>query len=168
MIYAFDLSLTSTGYYILDTKKPFADEGLIKTNLKGVPRLAYIEKEIDFLIDKYRKGLVVLEGYSYGSRGRATFSTGELGGIIRLLLFKKKIDHLIIPPTCLKKFITGKGNSGKELMLLKTYKKYGKEFLNNNICDAFGLAMMGLAWQNGTVIKYEKEALLKVEFVERI
>jgi crossover junction endodeoxyribonuclease RuvC len=169
MILAFDLSLTSTGYYFLDEKRSVNPEnysGTIKTNLKGISRLAYLEEQVRLLINIYKLDLVVIEGYSYGSKGRAVFDTGEFGGAVKLLLFKKKIPYLIIPPTSLKKFITGKGNSGKELMLLKTYKKYGSEFSDNNICDAFGLAMMGKAYMYGTKVNYEKEALSKVELIK--
>jgi Holliday junction resolvasome RuvABC endonuclease subunit len=42
----------------------------------------------------------------------------------------------------IKKFITGTGTAKKELMLLKVYKKFGEEFQDNNICDAFCLGKL--------------------------
>lgn len=170
MILAFDLSLISTGYYILSENKPIkggfltSKGGVIKSSLKEDARLYFIEQRIDLLLKTHKPDLVVIEGYSFGSRGRATFSSGELGGVIRLLLFRKKIPYLVVAPTSLKKFISGKGNSSKDMMLLKTYKKYGIEFDNNNICDAFGLAMIGKAWQQGTNIQYEKDVLKAIIF----
>jgi len=59
---------------------------------------------------------------------------------LRIRLYNEMKSYIITTPTTLKKFITGKGNAKKELMLLKVYKKWGKEFDNNNICDAYSLA----------------------------
>jgi crossover junction endodeoxyribonuclease RuvC len=168
IILALDLSLTSTGYckLLFDSGSKYDyDIGLIKTNLKGVARLNYVESKIFALLLTYNRLnlLVILEGYSFGSRGRATFSSGELGGIVRLLLFKNNIKTLIAPPTSLKKFITGKGNAPKSDMKMKTLAKYDIEFTDDNECDAFGLAMMGKAYLNGTNIKYEQEALKGID-----
>lgn len=163
-ILGLDLSLNSTGWCFI--KGDFLDYGLINTKEKGVKRLAYIEDKIIDLIYVFEPNITILEGYSFGSRGRATFSTGELGGIIRLLLLNQKIKTIIVPPTCLKKFITGKGNSGKEIMLMKTLSKYGIEFNNNNECDAYGLTQMGKVYLEGTNIKYEQEALKGIEIMK--
>jgi crossover junction endodeoxyribonuclease RuvC len=51
--------------------------------------------------------------------------------------------YLMVAPTALKKFITGKGNAKKELMLMKIFKRYGLEFENNNLADAYALARYG-------------------------
>ena len=61
-------------------------------------------------------------------------------------------------PTTLKKFITGKGAGPKDVMLLETYKRYGISFLDNNLCDAFGLAQCGVA-----LLKENKEPLLSFQ-----
>ena len=102
-------------------------------------RLSHIKKNIVYIIKKYNINFVGIEDYSYGSKGQAIINLGELGGIIRLYLYEHKIIFKVISPTTIKKFITNKGNSKKELMLLKVYKKYGIEFENNNICDAYAL-----------------------------
>jgi crossover junction endodeoxyribonuclease RuvC len=165
-ILGLDLSLTSTGWCILDNDE-ILDVEVIKCKDKAMKRLWYIKYIIDEVTVSLDFDLVVVEGYSMGSRGGRVFSIGELGGIIKLLLYEEKLrtklKTVIIPPKSLKKFITGNGNAGKELMLLKTYKKYGIEFTDNNKCDAFGLAKMGQAYLEGTNIEYEKEALKKVE-----
>ncbi|MGD2073064.1 MAG: hypothetical protein PVG65_06210, partial [Candidatus Thorarchaeota archaeon] len=48
----------------------------------------------------------------------------------------------VIAPSTLKKFVTGKGNCKKELILLKVYQKFEIEFDNHNLADAFSLAKM--------------------------
>ena len=80
-----------------------------------------------------------MEDYSYGSTGRFTFTAGELGGAIKLFCHEHNIQLIIIAPTLLKKYVCGKGNAKKEQMLLQCYKRYGKEFHNNNLCDAYCL-----------------------------
>ncbi len=166
IILGVDLSLTSTGVCELIPDRVDPCSYLIKPRVKGCERLTYIEKRISSVINAYHPRLVILEGYSFGSRTGQAFSIGELGGIIKVLLFNSKFKTILVPPTCLKKFVTGKGNSGKEVMLMKTLSKYNREFTDNNLCDAFGLAMMGKAYLNGTDIQYEKEALKKVEILK--
>ena len=62
--------------------------------------------------------------------------------LLRIYLLEESLVHKydIIPPNTLKKFITGKGNAKKELMLLKVYKRWGVEFNDNNMADAYSLA----------------------------
>ena len=167
MIYlGIDLSLTGTGLCVLDSNKPnWIKVNLIKTNKRGCRRLRYIKEKIALCTELFKPDIVVLEGYSYGSRTGQAFSIGELGGVVKLELFFK-YKTLIVPPTCLKKFITGKGTTGKDIMLLKTFKKYGVEFTDNNKCDAFGLAQMGKTFTESTKIGYEREALEKIKFLE--
>jgi crossover junction endodeoxyribonuclease RuvC len=162
-IIGLDLSLTQTGYCILQDDE-IIDKGVIKINrIKGMERLALIKKEIMLFIMRYELDVVVLEGYSMGSRFGKAFSIGELGGIIKLMLFNKEIKTILVPPTTLKKFVTGKGNAPKDMMMMKALSKYNIEFTNNNECDAYCLAKLGEAYLNGTRIKYEKEAIQKVE-----
>lgn len=161
-IVGIDLSLTSTGTCTLIEDKHTTS--LIKTKKKGCSRLIHIRNEIVNILDDIDPDLVVVEGYSYGSKGHA-FSIGELGGLIKEMLFSCLFNTVIVPPTCLKKFVTAKGNSGKEIMLVKTLVKYGIEFGDDNLCDAFGLAKMGKAYLKGTKIKYEQEALKGVEIL---
>jgi Holliday junction resolvasome RuvABC endonuclease subunit len=136
---------------------------LIKSKLKGCPRLSFIEKQVMGCVSAYNPDLIIIEGYSFGSRLGQAFSIGELGGLVKVALFEGGYKSIIIPPTCLKKFVTGKGNASKDIMLMKTFKKYGVEFTDNNKCDAFGLAQMGKAYLEGTEIMYEQEALKKIK-----
>jgi len=163
MIYlGVDLSLTGTGLCVLNGDNN--ETATIKTSYKGCKRLEFIKQSVMAYVEFHNPDTVILEGYSYGSRIGQAFSIGELGGVVRLGL-SSKYSVLVVPPTCLKKFITGKGNASKDVMLMKTFKKYGIEFTDNNKCDAFGLAQMGKAFSEGTKIKYEKEALEKVKFL---
>jgi crossover junction endodeoxyribonuclease RuvC len=48
----------------------------------------------------------------------------------------------------LKQFVTGKGTSPKELVMMNVFKRWGYEAATNNLADAYTLAAMGLAHAN--------------------
>jgi len=54
-----------------------------------------------------------IEGYSMGSKGRV-FNIAENTGVLKYRMWNFGIEFDIIAPTTIKKFATGKGNSGKE------------------------------------------------------
>jgi len=81
---------------------------------------------------------------SFQSRGQAMAQLGALHFILRIFLFQEKLDYRVVEPTVLKRFVTGKGQGKKELMLKEVYKKWGADFDDNNLADAYGLARIAL------------------------
>ena len=51
----------------------------------------------------------------------------------------------MVAPTSLKKFITGSGKGDKSLMMMSVLRDYDFESLDDNECDAYSLAILGLA-----------------------
>jgi crossover junction endodeoxyribonuclease RuvC len=145
-----DQSLTSTGLVVLN------DEGLIQTTkliekkptVPAVKRMLDIATEIIDTLDEYGVKHVAIEGFGFGARGRAVFDLGGLGFIIRAILYQHDIQTDEVPPTVLKKFVTGKGNCHKDLMLLKVYKRWGIEFTSHDLADAYGLSRYVLQHYN--------------------
>jgi Holliday junction resolvasome RuvABC endonuclease subunit len=84
---------------------------------------------------------VAIEGYAYGAKG-AYFNLGEIGGVIRLAVQQHHWPLIQVPPTVLKKHITGKGTSPKDIMIKEMYKKYDLDINDNNDADAAGLALL--------------------------
>lgn len=90
--------------------------------------------------DTYDEVHVAMEGYANGK----TFNRekmGELGGVVKLAhatVFG--FDPEIVPPTTLKKFVTGKGTASKDDMIAAVNSKWDTTVTNNNIADAYGLA----------------------------
>jgi Holliday junction resolvasome RuvABC endonuclease subunit len=130
---------------------------------KGVDRLEAIYDYLDDLLKNIQEehpiGEVAIEGYAFGSQ--MANMLGELGGIVRLALKRHGVYPLIIPPTTLKKYVTGKGTGiQKNQMLLHAYKKWGVEFTDDNACDSFALAR--LASGKGD-LAYEIELLEKIK-----
>lgn len=66
-------------------------------------------------VDHYQIRNVFLEGYSLGSKGKV-FSIAENTAILKYHLLQRYADVRIYPPTVVKKFATGKGNSNKRAM----------------------------------------------------
>lgn len=136
-ILALDLSLTRTG---LATPNAHADVlAPPKGYDRGVRRLHWIEEKVLGIVSMLRIDLVVLEGYSFGSKGAAVFNIAELGGVIRLALFRRGVPFVEIPPAVVKKLATGKGNASKDLVLVEAVKRLGYEGSDNNESDALWL-----------------------------
>lgn len=140
-----DPSINATGLVVLDEDANIVEQKLfsVKAEIFEESLLMY-EKEISFIPNIINLHAVYLEGPAYAATGKVILQMGALHYITRLFLFKKQKNYKIIAPGTLKKFVTGKGNSKKEVMLMKTLKKWGVEFEDHNICDAYGLARMAL------------------------
>ena len=159
-ILALDMSLGHTGYALVKRATGEVIKGVIEpAGLKGMPRLAYLREQVLHLamtgfripaMDRpmcvpWVSCLVLIEGYAYGAKGQAVISLGELGGVIRLALHDEDIPYLEIPPAQLKRFVTGKGNAPKQVMLMEVFDRWGEKHYDDNIADAFALMQLGLA-----------------------
>jgi crossover junction endodeoxyribonuclease RuvC len=135
-----DPSLTGTGLIILENEK-IVNQVLIATNSKQPmeERLISIGEQIEYRCVEYTNSKIFIEGIAFAKKSTYAHQLGALHYYIRIRLYP---DHnvTVVPPTELKKFVTGKGNCKKDLMLMKTYKRWGIEFDDDNLCDAYCLA----------------------------
>lgn len=91
-----------------------------------------------------RPQAIYLEAYSYGSNdARAKFSA-EYGGILRWHLVELTDRILEVAPMTLKKFCTGAGKGGKDLVIAHLARRYDVVLASNDEFDAFGLFRLGL------------------------
>jgi len=142
-----DPSMRATGIIVLDEDAVIVEQKLF--NCKDAEcviekELVNYENEIEFIANMIGRQSVYMEGPAYQAAGQSILQLGAIHFLTRLTFYKKNVDFKVIAPGTLKKFVTGKGNSKKDLMLLKTYKKWGVEFEDDNLCDAYGLARMAL------------------------
>ena len=102
---------------------------------------------------------VAMEGYAFGSQ--MANMLGELGGMVKLTLLEFNIYPLIVPPTSLKKYVTGKGQGvPKSQILLHVYKKWNVDITDDNAADSYALARL----VSGThTLAYEKEVYDKLQ-----
>lgn len=149
------------------TGEPLYHSWLYSSSGAGVTRLADIRMHLNRVaVDlhaAYPVGVstAALEGYAPGAKfGREL--AGELGGMVKLWLFDRyNIEAVSISPSSLKKFVSGKGTGvGKNQMLLATYKKWGVEFHDDNLCDSYGLARLVTG---RCELSYEQEVFAKLK-----
>ena len=142
--FGLDFAFANNGLIILDEDGKIIRQDLVKTTNKQSDelRLVYIR---DYVSSLLKDGdIAYIEGLSYGSIGLAKAQMSAVHYVIRLLLMEKGIKYKIIEPTVLKKFVTGKGQCKKNLILLKVFKKWGIEFDSDDLADAYVLARMAL------------------------
>jgi len=139
-----DFAYANNGVIQLDEDGKIIKQEVITTTKRhsDEQRLIKLHDYISNLIKK--DDIVYLEGLSYSSQGRSKAQMGAVHYLIRIFLFQNNIKHKIIAPTELKKFVTGKGQCKKDLILLNVFKKWGVEFDNSDLADAYGLARMAL------------------------
>jgi crossover junction endodeoxyribonuclease RuvC len=137
---------TKTGYVILDDEGGVANVGVLhhKPTANRFARFASYTKDVSELTAAYGVDVVVIEGYSFAGKFNNSLQY-ELGACLRMQLYKEEIPFIEVPPTSLKKFVTGKGNAKKDLMLLHVYKRWDFDTEDDNEADAYGLAQFGRA-----------------------
>lgn len=166
-----DLSTTRTGYAAPNgtihsiephktTKDPARKRNEIRNKLTRC-----------ITINPPKPELAVIEGYSIASPSRwALVHRGELGGMIRDVLFELAIPWVDVPPKSLKLFACGDGAASKTEMLWKANSvimhdgDHGQPgCANDDEADAFHLRRMGLvaAGLLPSLAGYELEAIAK-------
>jgi Holliday junction resolvasome RuvABC endonuclease subunit len=148
-----------SGFAVTRLNKSGFKTTVYKSEYRGVERLADIQSHLRDVLSLVEVKDVAIEGYAFGSQ--MANMLGELGGMVKLTLFKLGHYPLIIPPTTLKKYVTGKGQGvSKSQIMLQVYKKWGVEFSDDNAADSFALAHLVSGQASLT---YEKEIYKKVQ-----
>jgi crossover junction endodeoxyribonuclease RuvC len=148
-----DPSLTGTAICVLEAHSSINYKIEHLETISTTPKIPHL-KRLKYIVDRValaipkNSGYVVIEGYSFGSRGSAVFDLAELGGLLRMMLATDFEGYFEVAPSTLKKFVTGKGTSPKNLMLERCYKKFGvgsETLKDDNQVDAFCLAQYALS-----------------------
>ncbi|WP_433893065.1 crossover junction endodeoxyribonuclease RuvC [Streptomyces sp. CA-111067] len=135
-----DLSLTATGIAYTG-----GDTETIKTRTAhGDRRLRQIADTIRTIIRAEHPDLAVVEDLP--THAMSAGITGMVHGCVRVVLLEEGVPYALIPPATLKAFATGKGNGDKTGMAMAAYKRAGREFGDDNQCDAWWLRHAGLDW----------------------
>lgn len=101
-----------------------------------------------------------IEAPAFGAAPKTGSHLYELGWLMCELkryedVYSPKIRVVEVPPTTLKKFASGKGNTKKDEMKLAVYKRFGVEFDDDPGCDklfAFLLHKFGTAVESGEIM----------------
>jgi len=141
-----DPSYNGFAIMLIDKDTNIIEQKLLTSSTKLEPedRIIQLEKEFKFVANIRQLKKLYIEGPSYASKGAFMLQMGALHFYLRIFFRKNNIEYKVITPGTIKKFITGKGTAKKDLMLLKVYKKFGVEFEDDNLCDAYSLARLAL------------------------
>lgn len=101
---------------------------------------------VEDLLSQWAVSHCYVEGYGYAN-AHTLVTLVELGTTVRQVLHESDARWYEVPPTILKKFVTGKGNAKKELMIMNVYKRFQLECQNDDEADAVALAFFGAAHQ---------------------
>ncbi|MET9303217.1 hypothetical protein ABZX66_28240 [Micromonospora aurantiaca] len=132
-----DLSMTGTGIAWCD-----GTTYTVAPKLSGDARLLEIRSEVARAVDGRRLDLVVIEDLP--THAKAAGITGMVHGVVRAYLREMLLPYALVAPASVKKYATGKGNAGKPEMAVAAFKRGGREFRDDNQCDAWWLRAMGL------------------------
>ena len=118
-------------------------------------RLDFILTAFDNAVLKMKPDHIAIEGYSYGSGGRASVDMGELGGCLRRSMWSVGHSYAEVPPKTLKLWVATNGNAKKEDMKLHCYKRWQFEAATNDEVDAYCLARIavGMELKNTQVVQ---------------
>lgn len=155
-----DLSLTASGVCLTD--------GItltIKTRQKdGDRRLVHIADALTSMIgDGSSVDLAVLEDIPQNSH--AAKPIAMVHGVVRTALNRVGVPYVTVAPATLKAFATGSGRGDKTPMVMAAYKRAGREFGDDNQCDAWWLRAAALDWYGQPEFelpKAQRERLAKV------
>jgi crossover junction endodeoxyribonuclease RuvC len=133
-----DPSLTATGIATREHSatisiKPSGDE------LHRLRRIVIEVAEVCFGAD-----LVLLEGLSFGNHTGKAAERGALHWMLRDRLDRDQVPVAIVPPTTRARYATGKGNAGKDAVMIACVQRIPIMVTNNNEADAVVLLAMGL------------------------
>lgn len=141
-----DQSLNGTGFAYRDGDAVMTGR-VDPKKLRGIPRLSYIKRTITEVLDYAHPDIAVMEEYAFsGGGGGRVFHIGEIGGVLKILLWERGIDVIIVGNKTMKRFIAGKGNAEKPEMVAAIKNRFGLIVDSHDEADGCGLMLTGEAW----------------------
>lgn len=170
--YGLDLSLSSTGFCKLDNGsnvdlKTIYTKALSKGDFPNdLERMKFISNEI---LTRISTGvsLICVEDY-FVPQNKLQFGSAikliGLGTLVRMALYESGLPFIIVSPSQIKKFGTGKGNCDKNMVLREVYKKWQVDAKDDNQADAYVLARIAESIMKknlgiSTLLKYEQDVV---------
>lgn len=152
-VWGLDISLSNTGLTIYDYKKHKYKHLSFKFKGSTYSRMYQLDRKIQKIFNKYIPDLVVIEGYSYGSRNNRE-TLGETSYAVKRSLLRSSklgisIPALIVAPQSLKKFVAlkaknVKSNDKKKYIHKIVTEEWGMKTENHDQSDSCVLCVMGI------------------------
>lgn len=167
-----DLSLTSTGLVAAHSPSDFQTM-IVGERGHAHDSVATTATRITALADRIAQwipscDLVVIEGPSYRSVSTSVWERAGAWYRVVCDLTARSIPVAVAPPASTKLWLTGHGGSGKAAMMAAASHYSGVNLSQNDIADAYALAMMGLDYLCGLGTEsHQAVALMGVAWPER-
>lgn len=160
-VVAFDLALNATGFalpggYVYVHRPPAA--------LPSIGKIDFTAGALLSAVEVAPPDVVILEGYAQHSPGRLSLiRSAELGGTIRLGLYRLGIPYAEVPPSALKRWATGSGSADKTAMIdaAKATHPRPETVEDDNAADAWHLWRAGMAWYAGEHDPHGRRPMLR-------
>lgn len=141
-----DPSFTNTAIVVLDSSCKLVFTRVLhakcpKAWYERVNEILSLQHQFRRILSDVQPDIVTMEGHSYGSRF-LTFAFGELGFALRSVLLG--YTTYIVPPSTLKKFITGNGRADKDAIAEAVLAAVGLSFPDSHQADACMCALAGM------------------------
>lgn len=167
-VVAFDLSLSSTGVATPD------GPSIHKAPSAGAlhDRINALACSLVDVADAWNADLVVIEDLIVAGpgSGKAVIPLGMLHGVVRhQIAVHRGYDLVVIAPSSLKRYATGKGNASKALVLVEAVKRLGYVGSSDDEADALWLHAMAMDHAGAppvVVPASHREALDKIAWPE--
>ena len=162
-----DLSLTSSGIAIIANHRVWCTT--LKPKASGHDRLELIcEKITDWAADA---DLILIEAAVSLPKGGNAIIMGGAWWVVTHALWHEAQDYVVVQPSQLKKYASGKGNASKDMVGYEAVRRFpGVMITDNNQADALWLAHMGcdwLGWPMITLPQLNRTALDTITWPDR-
>lgn len=165
IIAGIDPSLTATGLAVVDTRAdgPYWYVGTEKSAAPKQPdaykqftrmqSLAmHVEQRLHEMAGPEKVDLAVIEAPAFSKNTGMAHERAGLWWLIYRELVDMACPILVVKPNVRAKYATGRGNAGKDEVMLAASRRYDEcEITNNNEADAVILAAMGARWKGDPV-----------------
>ena len=95
--------------------------------------------------ERFTPDLVVYESWVASHTGGSAEITAGFTTRIVEFCTERRIEHAGVSPSQLKKWVTGKGNAGKPLMVAAVCRRWNVRIDDHNEADAYALMMFALS-----------------------
>lgn len=156
-IVGLDLSLTSTGM------SDGVSCEVVQTSVGTGPiefRLDHIVRSV--CVYSAMADLAVIEGPAFSRVGPGHEELAALRYMIRVGLWRRHVPFAMVPPSTLKRYVTGHGNATKQLMVATLDARHRRNLSRVKVkdgrydmADAFGLAAMGYDAQREPLAEWD-------------
>lgn len=117
---------------------------------KGIWLARWLERLLSVLSEF--PAYTCIEGLAYSNRSSSSSVLAGVEFVVRMFFAEKAISYGVseedllgvVPPTEIKKFITGKGTADKGAVQKCVWEKFGYRFKEDHYADAFALALIAL------------------------